>query len=101
MHGSLAHSGEKDQTVPRPEVGYGVGTGEVESLPPTYVNPAAGSQDVNLQASGSIKRPVETHHETAEEEKKRLEREEREKVLRADTLDSEAALGDTPPAYKD
>jgi hypothetical protein len=91
---------DKDQTVPRPEVGYGVGTGEFESLP-TYVGPTAGSQDANLQASGSIKRPVETRHETAEEEKKRLEREERERVLRAETLDSENASGDVPPAYKD
>jgi len=102
VQGSLAHGGENDYSVPHPVVGYGVGTGEVESLPPpTYVGPTAGSQEVNLHASGTIKRPVETHHETAEEEKKRLEREERERVLRHDTLDSEKALGDTPPAYKD
>ena len=99
VQGSLAHGGEKDQTVPRPAVGYGVGTGEVGTLPPTYVDPPAGSQDVHLQASGSIKRPVETHYETAEDEKKRLEREERERVLRRDTLDSTKAPGDTPPAY--
>ena len=101
MQGSLAHGGEKDQTVPHPAVGYGAGTGEVGTLPPTYVGPTAGSQDVNLQASGSIKRPVETHYETAEDEKKRLEREERERLLRRDTLDSEKVSGDTPPAYHD
>ena len=99
--GSLAYGGEHDQSVPRPAVGYGAGTGEAETLPPTYVGPTAGSQEVNLHASGTIKRPLETHHESAEEEKKRLEREERERVLRHDTLDSEKALGDTPPAYKD
>jgi len=98
VQGSLAHGGEKDQAVPRPAVGYGVGTGEVESLPPMYVGPTAASQEVNLQASGTIKRPAEKHHESAEEEKKRLEKEERERVLRADTLEPS---GDVPPAYND
>lgn len=97
-HGSLAHDGEKDQTIPHPAVGYGVGTGEVESLPPTYVGPTAGLQEGNLQGSGSIKRPVETHHETAEEEKQRLEKEERERILKGD---SEKTSGDVPPAYND
>jgi hypothetical protein len=99
--GSLAHGGEKDKSVPRPGVGYGVGTGELEPPPPTYVSPTVASQEVNLQASGSIRRPAEVHHETAEEEKKRLGREERERVLRADTLDNEKAAGDAPPAYAD
>jgi len=100
-HGSLSHDGEKDESVPRPAVGYGVGTGEAEPFPPSYVSPTAASQEVNLQAAGSIRRPAETHHETAEEEKRRLEREEREKVLRGNTLDKEKASGDAPPAYND
>lgn len=97
MQGSLAHDRGKDESVPRPVVGYGVGSGEVE--PPTYGGPTAGSQDVNLQASGSIRRPAEPHHESAEEEKKRLEREERERVLKGETLDKDKASGDTPPPY--
>jgi hypothetical protein len=56
---------------------------------------------VNLHASGSIRRPAETRHETAEEEKKRLEREERERVLRAGSVDKEKVPGDAPPAYAD
>ena len=100
-HGSLAHDEEKDQTLPRPAVGYGVGTGEVDSLPPTYVGPTAGTQEANLQGSGSIRRPVEAHHETAEEEKRRLEREERERVLKGDALNNEKTSGDAPPSYGD
>lgn len=77
-----------------------MGTGEVEQ-PPTYVSPTAYSQEANLHASGSVRRPAEARHESAEEEKKRLEREERERVLRGDTLDKEKGPGDVPPAYND
>ena len=101
VQGSLAHNGEKDESVPRPALGYGVGNGEVEPVPPRYVGPTAGSQEVNLQASGSIRRPAEPHHESAEEEKQRLEREERERVLRGDTLNEDKASGGAPPAYDD
>jgi hypothetical protein len=47
--------------------------------------------------SSSGAAPVPERYESAEVEKKRLEREEREKLLHRQT--SEYAEGDTPPPY--
>jgi hypothetical protein len=59
-----------------------------------------------LQASTSTRRPATHEHESAEEEKKRLEREERERVLRGNrepTQDdgNDPSGGAAPPAYQD
>lgn len=59
-----------------------------------------------LQASTSTRRPATHEHETAEDEKKRLEREERERVLRGSrepTQDdgNDPSGGAAPPAYQD
>jgi len=58
-----------------------------------------------LQASTSTRRPATHEHETAEDEKKRLEREERERILRSNREptqdDSNDPSGAAPPAYQD
>lgn len=122
--GSL--STEKDEVVDRPAVGYGVGTGPAGD-PPGYIAPpaplsqtaadekgrlaAVHANDVPVTGSGhqgglvastSTRRP-ETH-ESAEDEKKRLEREERERTLRGNTTDTQSPSDDAPappPAYQD
>ncbi|KAG8832124.1 hypothetical protein FRC17_001995 [Serendipita sp. 399] len=128
--GSLSHGA--DEVRERPAVGYGVGSTEhapaygsagaihqsaeeekrrlaaAEQNPSTLPPPAVayGDRVADLHASTSVRRP--NTHESAEDEKKRLEREERERVLRAnantntrqETQDDQGGAA-PPPAYQE
>ena len=67
------------------------------------IKPAVGSNESGPipSAGESSSGAVPERYESAEEEKKRLEREEREKLLHGQTPGSNTQEGDTPPPYED